>query len=157
MIGAHVKVAPETLKQAGMLTIKRKRELRNEAVLAVIRSRPSGTRIKLREFMAVTHIKQDGIMHSHIKTMLKNGLITRYQVGKDGHAYDIPSDTKVHKALEAPKPLHIVTNGVRDDKPTQADEIELLAMKFAWQAPDETRNNLHEFIYWLKKEDKNNV
>lgn len=81
-----------------LLDRKRKRMLREAAVINLIHSKAAGTPIKLTEFSEVTKIRTSGDVRDFLSRMVKHGLIKRHdsdQVRR--HFYTVNGDDKTVK------------------------------------------------------------
>lgn len=139
---ARVKITPETLNKAGKsLSFKRKQELRTEAVIAYIRSRPFGTPISYAEFMQVANFKSQPGIYSFINKLVKQGIIYQESVSPRKVSYSVPeSEVKVTKPATKPKLTTLTVQEITDK-----------AMRYSWENPDDT-NNLRGFIASLGKD-----
>lgn len=125
----------------GNMSLAKKRELRREAIIAYIKRKPLGTRIKLEEFKQAGNFATDANTDVFIKKMLKDGVIIRENLTPRTFCYQVAGGGEVRVTRPADP---------RRKKLTPL-EIEQLAMKWSWENPD-CYNDLRQFIQHITKE-----
>ncbi len=91
---ARVTILPETIAEAEReLTPKERIQLRRQRIMDYIESKPAGTIIRRQEFFRVGQFKSQGHLNQFLKTMLKKGLITRYEETPRKHSYSVGGRT----------------------------------------------------------------
>lgn len=158
------KVTIDPLKVNAPLSMKRKRELRLEAVKAYIESKPYGTRIKASEFRQVMNAGTEANAYNIIKLMIRDGLIFQWNIGPKSFFYTVPTEVKTTKLAEYEVESGVPAPGQVDDideaavakimaeKRTAVDvDLEQLAMKFGWEHPL-YNNDLREFVKWASRQ-----
>ena len=73
----------------GNMSLAKKRELRREAIIAYIKRKPLGTRIKLEEFKQAGNFATDANTDVFIKKMLKDGVIIRENLTPRTFCYQV--------------------------------------------------------------------
>lgn len=157
---SKVSLNPKLLAEAERnLTFKQKRALKEQKVLDLIRSRPAGSRIGLRDFARVLMTSEPSA-HEFIKGMVKRGKISKHNLSPKTFYYAILDDAKTvtpteEKPIEEPK-AELTSNPNAAPTPPMPSshhldiDIERKAMQYSWETPDDN-NNLRGFIEWYKK------
>ena len=123
------------------MTFKKKKEIRQENIMAYIKRRPAGTRIKLEELKNVGGFNNDGSTDAFIKRMIRDKMIARENITPRTYCYWVVEDGAV-RVVKGPDPRKIkYTIG----------EIEELARQYSW-SHEFSHNDLRKFIGSLKKE-----
>lgn len=87
---ARVQVSQEIIRAASApLTYKRKKEIRREAIIAYIKSKPAGERIKLEEFREIGNFGANNAANVFVKTMVKKGLIVKTNLTPRTYSYSV--------------------------------------------------------------------
>lgn len=160
---ARVEIAPETMIK-NTLSRKRKMELRQEAIVAFINSKPIGTRFRMRELIKAAGYDSDSVSQyqsgfTFVDRLTKNGTLKREKVPKStAHHYWV---------IQQPQPIsfkgaeEVDTTSGEPQEPvvelpimevpsdvTIKDVTELVskAKQFAW---DSNSDSLREFVGWL--------
>jgi hypothetical protein len=157
------------------LTDEKRRKIEEDKIIEIIKSKPAGTRIRLREFGAVLNIERDGLVDWRIQQSIKRGTIGRNLIGAHrvgGYYYWVnsaatkklnlkqyqpkkESKPKVNEAIiEAPMqpelPMIEKQSPTKVETPmpvlTSNDDIIAKAKDYAWQY---NSDSLRDFIKWL--------
>lgn len=95
---ARVNIQRSTMEEAQKpIYGDKKRELRRQAIMAYIRSRPAGTKIKMPEFAKIYNGTPANTF-SFVNRMLRDGLIEKHNIGIRTFYYTIPGDVKLKEA-----------------------------------------------------------
>lgn len=78
-----------------LLSQKRRRELRTEAIKEYIKRKPYGQRIKMQEFKEVGRFGTKSNANIFLKGMLKRGEIVRHDISPRRFFYTVPTEVKV--------------------------------------------------------------
>lgn len=119
-------ISKETMNM-NKLTNKRKRKLRENRIIELIRSKPTGTPIPIKEFMKPGNFNTEGNAYFFIQTMVDKGLIRKLSsLDKftNGLAYEVCADVKT-------KPIKAITysNNTPSVLPVQGEPEEKLSVK----------------------------
>jgi hypothetical protein len=144
MEASRITLDPATQKP---LTKKRRQELRRERVLGYIRSKPAGERIKLPEIMQLLNIKNFGSADSLIRSMLRQGLIRRHEIGLRAYAYSIPGDANT---VTPPRESEPKSEPTPQTAESVVSELEQCAMRYSWHNPEQ-HDSLRGFIRWMRE------
>jgi hypothetical protein len=137
MQATKVKIRDELL-ETKPLSNKHKRQLREQAIIALINSKPYGERIKISEVALEAHLSGDGAAGSFLNGMIRRGKIVRHEIGpsrlRDGFFYVVASGIKTRQ----PRPVMY-----------NLDDLTNKAMQYAWNTTLEKPNELKGFIEYL--------
>jgi DNA-binding transcriptional regulator GbsR (MarR family) len=144
-------VSTETLAN-NTLTHSKKRKLREEAIMALIESKPNGKGITLAEFGHVAHLNGSSSVWQFLNRMVKSGMITKESIPGSRKCYYTTTRTvntvkpKVEKISElelAPSPENVFTEKAEMN-------VKLFIKKakvFAWE---HNSDSLRDFISTLQ-------
>lgn len=140
MDASKLTIHPDHLRFKPMAHSK-KLELRRENIKALIRSKPAGTRIDMKDFAKVTGTDPH-LTASMIKTMVKRKEIIKIPMWNHAKRYNwaVANDYRVKKPANLPE---TTVQLVKPDTAFLADQ----AMKFVWEKDSDS---LREFVKWLE-------
>lgn len=97
MEASKISVNPELLKFRP-LTLMQQRKIREQRIIELIRSKPAGTKIKLRDFAAVIEMTPDSTARLIHKMIERKKLSQFPATGQARKSYTVLADVKVQKA-----------------------------------------------------------
>lgn len=125
----------------GPMTQRKRRELREAHIIAYIKSRPAGARIKTEEFRSIANMSSEANTNQLLTRMVRDKIITKDPITPRTFSYTVVNDTDV-RVIKGPDPKKVKYN---------IGEIEELARQFSW-SHEFSHNDLRKFIESLKKE-----
>lgn len=156
MLVSKVTISPIT-KQLNSLTPIKRKQLRREAIMNYINSKPAGTPITTRDLQTAAQISAYPTAYSFIRAMISDGHIGRTQIGnsrkyeyyvRETDTYTLDKPDKVIKT-----PLTTTYQYEPDEEVTEAevqkapsDDLKDQAIRFAWEHDSDS---LREFIKWI--------
>lgn len=164
MDASKISVNPELLKFRPLTQIQQ-RKIREQRIIELIRSKPAGTKIKLRDFAAVIELTPDSTRRL-IYRMIERKKLSQFPVtGQARKSYTVLADIKVQKV----QPSAAVLPDSRDMKaenfklrfPPAVERVSALqprpttppdtlvqdAKEFSWQF---NSDSLREFVAWAQ-------
>jgi hypothetical protein len=137
-----VTISEATIDRIRMSSGKKKVQLREEAIKNLIKSKPAGTVLKVKDFQKVTLVENAGTVHAILKRLLVRGDIDRFRpnpLKKIQFAYTVMDEVKV----KTPPVIR-----ARDMNPItfSHEDIERKAQEFLWEVDDVDRPTLKKFL-----------
>jgi hypothetical protein len=124
----------------GPMPQAKKREMRREAIIAYVKRRTFGSRIKIEEFQQVGAFKTAANADAFIKNMLRDKVLMRENITPRTYWYSVPNEVvTITKAADPRR------------KKLTFTEVEQIAIQWSWENPD-CYNDLHKFIEHIMKE-----
>lgn len=144
---SRLTIDPELLSHKD-LTHKQRVKLREQRIIELIRSKPSGTKIKYTEFAGAIDVTLSSI-EPYLSRMIKAGRISAYPNRKGARkSYSVLEDVAVTAVFPHLEPAKIkFKSEPKQGEPTPppATDVTIQAKEFAWQFDSDS---LREFIGW---------
>jgi hypothetical protein len=138
---ARVSLSPTTVDIAqASLRPEKKRELRRAAIIAYIKSRPYGARIKMEEFQQIGSFATNANADQFVKGMVKHRLIKRENITPRTYAYYVPDGAEHKLKITRPATTRFTV-----------EHLERKAMEYSWHHSEATAL-LHEFVDWMQSQ-----
>lgn len=144
MEASEVKISSETW-DLNKVSPSKKRKLREQAVLDLIKSKPNLTPIKTKDFAVAARLNDVANAWNFLKGMERRGLIKKVESGPAGMVYTI------NDAARTVKPA---VKKVKSKERELGEEVERLAKDYLWEAEERGTmfgtTLLKDFVKWVK-------
>lgn len=119
------------------LSMEKKQELREAAVIALIKAKPYGQVIRTKEFQEAARMKTLSNTGMFLKKLVKKGVIIQHQAGLRTYYYTLPGEATVTRPAD-PKPVAVT------EQPEPVADRPEFSIKWHYE------NDLKGFINWFK-------
>lgn len=151
MEASKVTIQPRTWEM-NKVTPKRRKELKQEATLALIRRKPYGKRLIAKEVAEVTGLTPGGAT-AYLKNLVRDGIITKHPLGLKSAFYTVNEPERVIQAAVVKEAESQEDGRYRGERKQKSSlNLEEQAMQFAWEHPL-FNNDLREFVKWFNKKE----
>lgn len=163
MFASKVTIDPR-LTQYSKLSLVKRKKLRKQAIIDLIKSKPYGTFINIEEFKQITQLNANSAVYNILREMRKEGKLTVddsnphhyiYYVHGDVHTVKQP-DQMIDVERETPNEPETIIEPQFDTFPPIAEvktwnfkQLENEAMRFDFYKPG---SFLRDFLDWLKQQ-----
>lgn len=145
----------ETAWRLGKLNQNRKRELREQAILDVIRNTPAGMPIKMERFVAAARLKTSQNGWQFVNRMAEEGKIVKVSKhGINGAIYCLKEATEKKPVAENNDRAEMVALTTFKAPDSRAKIVEQAAKDFLWNEQSQA-NDVHvlrRFVEFLREE-----